>query len=320
MQRFQTIAFYNCENLFDPFNDPNKLDRNFTPNGSKRWTIKRYEDKIEKLSKAISKIGKKETYFPPALVGLSEVENGAVVKDLLHTKHFEDYKYDYIHYESYDERGIDTALLYNTELFTVKHSEPIHPPMLDGGSGRDLTRDILYVKGDLLGEEIHIFVLHLPSQREESFNTIKRDAITKKLRERINHIIEDKEEDPAIIVMGDFNASPDSKSIKRNLLSQEKPYFDSKLNLYNPMELFGLQKKFTNTYGSKKLIFDQMLFSYKFLAKNQKPDLFKADVFNPHFLQQWDGRKQGIPFRTYIGRKYLGGYSDHFPVYAILKF
>ncbi|MGI9526940.1 MAG: endonuclease [Weeksellaceae bacterium] len=319
MQRLQTIAFYNCENLFDPFNAPDKLDREYTPTGYKRWTIERYENKIGKLSMAISKIGLDETGNPPAIVGLSEVENGSVVNDLIHTSYFQDYDYGYVHYDSDDERGIDVALIYNKDIFTIAHSEPIHPPMLDGGSGRDLTRDILYVKGDLLYETIHIFVVHLPSQRDEEFNNIKRSAITQKLRERINDLYETVT-DPAILVIGDFNASPDSPSLKQNLLTEKNRWFDAKKNLYNPMELFGLQKKFSNAHGFKKLMFDQMLFSSKFLNVEEKPNLYKADVFNPHFLQEWSRKRKGQPFRTYAGNNYLGGYSDHFPVYAILKF
>ncbi|MXV37311.1 endonuclease [Flavobacteriaceae bacterium Ap0902] len=318
MQRFQTIAFYNCENLFDPFNDPAKLDREFTPSGYRKWTLERYENKINKLAMTISKIGEEETNHLPALIGLSEVENGSVLKDLINTPYLKEVNYDFVHYDSYDERGIDVALLYNQDLFHVIHSEPIHPPMLDHGSGRDLTRDVLYVKGELLNKEIHLFVLHLPSQRDEKFNDLKRDAITTKLREKINHIFQDETE-PAIMVMGDFNASPDSKSLKRNLLTQKNRWFDSKTNLYNPMELFGMQNKFTNMHGKHKLLFDQMLFSYKFLKVENKPSLYKAEVFNPHFLQEWSRKRKGQPFRTYAGRKYLGGYSDHFPIYSILK-
>jgi len=31
------------------------------------------------------------------------------------------------------------------------------------------------------------------------------------------------------------------------------------------------------------------------------------------------GKYKGQPFRTYIGKKYMGGFSDHFPVYIQLK-
>ena len=44
-----------------------------------------------------------------------------------------------------------------------------------------------------------------------------------------------------------------------------------------------------------------------------------ADIFVEPFLTEWKGRKKGLPFRTFSGRRYLGGYSDHFPVYINLR-
>lgn len=35
-----TIAFYNCENLFDTIRDPNIYDEEWTPNGAQAWTKK----------------------------------------------------------------------------------------------------------------------------------------------------------------------------------------------------------------------------------------------------------------------------------------
>ena len=49
----------------------------------------------------------------------------------------------------------------------------------------------------------------------------------------------------------------------------------------------------------------------------------KADVYRADFLLEDDNRYGGkLPFRTYSGMKYKGGYSDHLPIYAdfILKY
>ncbi len=40
----------------------------------------------------------------------------------------------------------------------------------------------------------------------------------------------------------------------------------------------------------------------------------KAQVFNSEHLTERSHRFKGHPFRTYAGTRYLGGYSDHFPV------
>ena len=57
IEQAYTIAFYNLENLFDTKDDPNTLDDDFTPNGKKKWTYKRYGIKIKKLGSVISKLG-----------------------------------------------------------------------------------------------------------------------------------------------------------------------------------------------------------------------------------------------------------------------
>ena len=192
MQPFYTVAFYNTENLFDIYDDPNTIDEDYTPTGSREWTLDRYVNKIGKISLAMSKIGVEETNYPPTLIAVAEVENATVVEDLIYNEHLGEDTYDYIHYDSWDERGIDVALIYNHKVFNVEHSEPLRPPMIYNGNGKDLTRDVLYVCGKLEDVCIHIFVVHLPSKRDKDVNKPKRDAIAQMLRNKINYILHDE--------------------------------------------------------------------------------------------------------------------------------
>ena len=41
-------------------------------------------------------------------------------------------------------------------------------------------------------------------------------------------------------------------------------------------------------------------------------------VHNKEFLKQHGGKYNGYPFRTFGSGVWMGGYSDHFPVYVIL--
>ena len=115
----QTIAFYNCENLFDVYDDKRINDNDFTPNSDKKWTYQRYENKLRKLSFAISNIGRKETGKHPALVGFAEVENAKDVKDLISKTNLEDCHYNYVHYNPLDKRGIDAASYTHLTLPTI---------------------------------------------------------------------------------------------------------------------------------------------------------------------------------------------------------
>ena len=94
-----TITFYNLENLFDIYDDDLTNDNDFLPTSNKRWTKKRYDNKLRKLGFSISNIGKEETQKPPTLIGFPEVENENVVIDLLLSKHLKDLPYDYVHFD-----------------------------------------------------------------------------------------------------------------------------------------------------------------------------------------------------------------------------
>ena len=150
-QDMQTIAFYNLENLFDLKNNRYANDNDFLPTSVKRWTPKRYDNKLRKLSYVISNIGRRETGKHPALVGLAEVENAKVIEDLLDSKHLEGYNYGFVHFDSLDERGIDVALLYDKNVFEVLTSEPFTIELTDNDGSPDYTRDVILVSGLLDG-------------------------------------------------------------------------------------------------------------------------------------------------------------------------
>jgi hypothetical protein len=67
-------------------------------------------------------------------------------------------------------------------------------------------------------------------------------------------------------------------------------------------------------------LFDQILFTTNFFQTEEGKHSFgHANIFDDIFLTQFEGKHKGNPFRTFVGRKYKGGYSDHFPVYIHLR-
>ena len=306
-----TIAFYNIENLFDIENDPLTSDDDFLPTSVKRWTPKRYENKLLKLGSVISKIGEEDIEEAPIIVGLAEVENKKVLTDLVKSKNLNSEDYDFVHYDSLDERGIDVALLYKKEFFKVTDSETFSVYLKDEDGNRDYTRDILLVKGVLNGEELDIIVNHWSSRREgEKETEFKRIAAAKKVNSIIRELkVEDN--NAKIIVMGDFNDNPNNNSIE--LIEKES-------ELYNPFKTVWSRDKGSLNHKFQWNLFDQILFSTNFFNTNNSSLVFdEADVFDDKFLTQYHGKYKGQPFRTYVGKKYKGGYSDHFPVYISLK-
>ena len=306
-----TIAFYNLENLFDLNDDVHTNDNDFLKTSAKKWTHKRFENKLRKLGYAISLIGKTETKKHPAIIGVCEVESNLVLNNLMTSKHLANLPYDFVHYDSPDERGIDVALIYDTTVFKVRTSETFTVHLVDEKGQPDYTRDILLVSGLFYGENIHFIVNHWSSRREGQKETEnKRLASSQKVGEIINHLRQ-QNKDSKIIVMGDFNDDPSNASIK-NLVEN--------YNLFNPMKTLRSFSRGTSKHNRQWNLFDQILFTTNFFEpKDNVLQYEDANIFDEDFLKSFGGKFKGTPFRTYVGKRYNGGYSDHFPVYMTLK-
>jgi predicted extracellular nuclease len=305
------IAFYNLENLFDTTDDPYTLDDDFTPKGFKKWKEKRFYKKLKKLAYAIARIGEDDDCDPPVLLGIAEVENKKVIRKLLDTGELKNLNYDFVHFDSPDERGIDTALIYDKDHFELITGETL-PLLIENENGdRDYTRDILYVHGTLNNEEVHVFVNHWPSRRDGADETeYKRIKAAEVVLGKINALNADTSL-LNILVMGDFNDDPNSTSIET--LMKSELFINPMKNLISPVSG-------SANYKGKWSLFDQILLSHSFLNYETGTHSFKkAAIFSPKFLKEWKGRYKGNPFRTFAGKKYLGGYSDHFPGYLVLK-
>lgn len=308
----QTIAFYNCENLFDIYDDKRIYDNEYTPNSLKKWTYPRYQNKLRKLSFAISNIGKQETGKHPAIVGLAEVENAKVVKDLINQENLSGCNYNYIHYNSLDKRGIDVALIYDATVFKVIHSETFSVALVNPlDDSLELTRDILLVRGLFDNEKIHVIVNHWSSRREGEKETEYRRLKSSTKLSAIIETIRKEDAHAKIVVMGDFNDEPFSNSMR---------VLEETNQLHNAMKTIRSYSRGTTIHHRRWNLFDQILLSINFFKGSEnKWEFLKADIFDADYLKIFRGRYKGTPFRTYVGRKYTGGYSDHFPVYAIFK-
>jgi len=311
--RRYTMAFYNIENLFDTENDHFTNDDDYLPHSRKRWTKTRYENKLRKIGAVISTIGDEDQKQAPSIVGLAEVENKGVLRDLLRHSNLASLDFDFIHFDSSDERGIDVALLYNKKHFNIQHSEPLSVYLENGQGEQDFTRDILYAKGTFKEHAVlHLFINHWSSRREGAEATEhKRLAASTCL---LNKLLAIRSEDPQanILVMGDFNDNPNNKSVRQ--LESEGGLFNPFKTLWSPYERGSINHRF------EWHLFDQLLFSRHMLHDQGAEMTFvNADIFDERFVTKYRGKFKGQPFRTYAGKKYLGGYSDHFPVYINFK-
>lgn len=303
-----SIAFYNLENLFDPLENDKTLDKDFTPNGIYKWDRDKYLHKINNLSKTISKIGLTRCDTPPVLIGVCEVENEACLSDLINSSSLKPFDYDFIFHKSPDQRGIHVALLFQKKHFQVKVKKST-PIRFSHDFETERTRDILHIKGRLFDKPIHLILNHWPSRSDGTSKTKhKRNSASNellKLVDKINH----SEKQANIFIMGDFNDEPSSESLK--------PILD--LGFENPMLEFQKLKKGSVKFKGKWIMFDQILFNHN-LKNTFWFNYLSTQIYVEPSLIQKSGRHRGAPKRTFNGSYYLGGYSDHFPVFLYFEF
>ena len=315
----RSIAFYNVENLFDIQNDTLIFDDDRTPSGKDRWTQERYARKLSNISKVISEIGRKETGSAPDMIGLCEIENQQVLADLVNHPNLRENEYGIVHFDSPDERGIDVALLYKKSVFIATSFSSHRLLLTKQDEFRDYTRDQLVVGGFLDGEEIHFIVNHWPSRSGgEQRSRPNRIAAAKLNRHIIDSIIHEKPM-AKIISMGDLNDDPIDYSLKKILKIKGKKDILEPTDLYNPMEALYRKGYGSLAYRDKWNLFDQLFFTANLIIGSPRELKFwKAGIFKESYLVDQKGRYKGYPFRTYANGNYVGGYSDHFPVYILL--
>ncbi|HOI30139.1 MAG TPA: endonuclease/exonuclease/phosphatase family protein [Melioribacteraceae bacterium] len=304
------VASWNIENLFDTKDDPNINDEEFLPEGSRQWTIDRFETKISNLAKVINHMN---DGCGPDIIAFQEVENLNVLKWLVYR--FKHRDYIIAHRDSPDERGIDVALFYDRKVFDIEELDTLRVEIPTGTP----TRYILHVALRHKNEKsiIHLFVNHWPSRRGgEVKSEPNRIAAARVLKNLVDKILsEDKSS--KIILLGDFNDEPDNKSIQETLGASEFNCSESNNNLLNLAYTKASRNEGSYLFGSTWNMIDQIIISGSLFDKKGIDYLCDSyEVIKPDFMVIKEGERQGGPLPTYSGSRYLGGYSDHFPVGA----
>ena len=301
LSSFLTFMELNCENLFDTRHDSLKNDLEFLPEGSYKWTPYRYWAKLNHLGQEIVA----QSNPIPDFVAMCEVENDSVMFDLTRRSLLRNAGYEYVMTSSPDERGIDVALLYQPASFALLHSHSIRIKPLPNTRP---TRDILYASGLVItGDTLHVFVVHAPSRRGgELASRPYRLHVASQLAEAVDSVYAISR-DAKIIIAGDFNDYADSPALQHL-------YEHHLINITADAQGCHGAKATYRWHGEWRSL-DQILCSPSLAARKQSsvigdlPFLLEDD-------EKYGGKK---PYRTYLGPRYLGGYSDHLPLVVQLK-
>jgi predicted extracellular nuclease len=302
------FAFYNVENFFDAEVDPKSDYHEFDPDGTRHWSYSRYTDKRNKIYQVISAMG---GWQPLTLIAFAEIENRFILQDLIESTALKNENYEIIHSDSEDERGIDVGLIYRKEAFNPLGVKSI--PIVFEQDTSDKTRNILYVKGLLAEDTIHVFVNHWPSRYGGFLETsvLRQTAATtlKKVCDSVCQV----QPNANILIMGDFNDDKENESLQLLTVSAHCELL--------ALPLFSSDKRVHGTlkYQGKWNTFDQVVVSKNLVSGKGQLWLKEANgiIFSDSFLLEEDKTYSGMkPFRTYSGYKYNGGFSDHLPVYV----
>lgn len=331
------VMSYNVENFFDTSPHPTCDDREFLPEGNRHWTPKRYYHKLQQIAKVIAAAGEWDT---PALIGLCEIENDSVLTHLLRRTPLRLQDYRFCSAQTSDRRGIRVALLYQRDKFQYLSHESV--AIRFSGKHHKRTRDVLHAWGRLVtGDTLDICVCHFPSRYggEKESERDRMDA-ARTLRRVCDSLIQIRRS-PSLILMGDFNDTPENRSIteglaalpyhakrlppKQPVLSKESKESETTLDRKSPI-LYNLfsrplphAPRGSHKYQGIWTQLDQMFVNASLLDASSPIHLQPESMrlFAPPFLLTKDKTWYGLrPFRTYYGFKYEGGFSDHLPILA----
>ena len=305
------LLFYNVENLFDTKDDIDTQDDEFTPRGTKYWSRDRYNVKLRNTAKAISACS--DNGVLPCFVALAEVENRTVLNDLTTKTVLGQANYSIIQQNSCDPRGIDVALLYDSDRFKPTNTRFI--PFKELSS-----RDLLCVSGVLdASDTLHLVVGHLPSMRGgEKQSEWKRVIVAKAIRGVVDSLYSINP-NCNIILCGDMNCEPGTNPMTVMRAVQYK-------GVSVPGSLYDLAFQYKDKtgkgsycYSGKWQTIDHIVVSPAIMTGKSGVKLSDKgmQICTKNFLLEENKKQFGWqPLPTYRGQYYKGGYSDHLPIYA----
>jgi hypothetical protein len=209
-------------------------------------------------------------------------------------------------------------MLYNPKYFKPLYSTPLFVKLPGGSKDSYFTRDILYTKGLLDGDTVHVFVNHWPSRSGGEERSIPARAAAAGVCKHSVDSIMAMNATAKIVIMGDLNDDPISPSVTKVLNAKGSEKNVTATGLFNPW--WDMYKKGIGTlaYQDAWGLFDQVIISGNWLPKEQTGYFYqRAIIFNKDFLVQKTGKFRGYSKRTWDGMTYNYGYSDHFPVYLM---
>ncbi len=332
------LSSWNLENLFAPEDFPYRepwLVKNLASE-LKGWDQPLFDTKIKQLASIIRQMNSAEG---PDILGVCEVENAYVLQQLsgqlncdLNLR-----AYAVIHADCQDQRGIDTAFLYDSRKYTVDANAIFSHTVMRRTGTRDITQVTFKTKG---GHELVALCNHWPSRSGGTYESRGfRQTAGETLAYWHKKIWEKKGADVPIIAVGDFNDEPFDESLQLNACAtRERGDVERATGaggFYNLAWRY-LQQQGVDHRGTAKIIygtlyfsgngnvFDQLLVS-KGLLRNSPILVDESTARIEIFPEMVDHKvsegpiRFGLPKGNAAQNVNTSGFSDHFPVSVVLR-
>ena len=315
------VMFWNVENFFDWRNDSTTVsDVEFSAAGERHWTWKRFQAKANAFAKALFWV-EAETGRLPDIIGLEEVENAFVLRQVLQKTALRKLDYKYLHYDSPDHRGIDVALLYRSSRLELLDSKPCHLYAADTVMA---TRDILLCVFRRDSAKVAVLVNHHPSKYGGAAESEPRRRIAVErlrfLTDSLAAVGIDR-----IVAGGDFNDTPDNPVFLRLEPALAPMHMDLFRRGLGTIKYDGKWDLIDHIYVSPALLDAPMsapASDSSLGVTGRQEDTVGAPsararmrILRIPFLLTRDTVHSGEkPLRTYTGPRHTGGVSDHLPV------
>ena len=315
------VAFYNLENLFDIYDDPETHDEEFLPDGVKQWNETKYQKKLSNMERVLFDMAAINKEYP-IVIGVSEIENRSVLEDLVSQPKLKGANYRICHYDSPDARGVDVAFLYRADVFKLEGSDNIKLVVEELPDFR--TRDLVVMWGTIEGEPFYFLVSHWPSRLGgKEASQFKRDACAKQIRQIKDELLA-KNPDTKVVVMGDFNDDATDASIVKVMGAKGKTKDLVAGDFFNPYFAMLRAGLGTLAYQDSWNLFDNICVTENLVnAPEGKLRLIKGkkyygNIFTRPYMLQAEGQYKGYPLRTFVTNNFQNGFSDHLPVYIYI--
>jgi len=335
-----SVAFWNLENLFAPEGHLGRepwlaqaLARDLSG-----WTQALFDTKLDQLTSIILQMNGGQG---PDLLGVCEVENAFVLQQLTARLNAQliNRTYDAIHVDATrDHRGIDTAFVFDTRIYTVDPTTIFSHFVLRRTGTRDITQATFRTQA---GNDLVTLCNHWPSRSGGAHESAGfRMTAGETLSYWHQRIWEERGDDIPIIAMGDFNDDPFDQSLQLHALAtRERGDVErarSAARFYNLAWRYLDQQgqdhngdpkliKGTLYYGGDGNVFDQLLVSKGLLTAGSPITVDEPTARIELFPEMVDHSvskgpiRFGLPKGNAAQNVNVSGFSDHFPVSVVLR-